>query len=91
VRLLATPAIVLLGEASYGLYILHWPLAVFWQHLAPGSSFWLYAATAVTLSVASYRYLETPVRRWLRVHLTPAPAAARAPAPPDPGLLAPPA
>jgi len=68
--LLATPFLVLLGEASYSLYLLHslvitrvfdsiphlsWPLRVA-----------LSLAAAIAISVAAYRLLEEPSRRFLR-------------------------
>lgn len=64
-RALSTRSLVLLGEASYALYIVHWlPLRLV------GGVAWPVAAVSlvgtVGLSVALYRWVETPVRRWLR-------------------------
>ena len=62
---------VLLGEASYSLYIIHWPVISF---LALG---WLgaqrtplvhaaFLLATVGASVACYRWVELPCRAWLR-------------------------
>lgn len=59
---------VLLGEASYGLYLIHIPVYHLWialhwdtiQVLYP-----VYLALSITLSVVSFRYFETPTRLWL--------------------------
>lgn len=73
-RLCATRALVLLGEASYSVYLLHYPL---WDWLARFSGhnettlrtettvFPAYLVATVLLSIVVYRYLETPARRWL--------------------------
>lgn len=72
--LLAAPALVLLGEASYALYILHGPLhgyvlAVF-NRIARGAPAWaifaVYCAAALALAIASCRWLERPARSWIR-------------------------
>ncbi|MDH6238001.1 acyltransferase family protein [Cryobacterium sp. CG_9.6] len=59
------------GERSYGIYLWHWPVLVLLQVGLPGTpSVWhvlllgvLAAAITLGASVASYRWLETPVRR----------------------------
>ncbi|OBG34588.1 hypothetical protein A5673_21345 [Mycobacterium sp. E3198] len=64
-RALALPAVVKIGDWSYSIYLWHWPLKVFAVHLLPGKPF--VAAIAATLSilpaVASYRWVEQPLRR----------------------------
>ncbi len=64
---LCLPAAVLLGEASYSIYILHVPLRVLWGNFDFGLSLWpsmvLYLAVLVVISVLSFRCLETPLRR----------------------------
>jgi peptidoglycan/LPS O-acetylase OafA/YrhL len=61
------PILVLLGEASYGLYLLHvivWTWMFGYLHLIlTGTTYFIYLATAIALSVASFKYLETPARR----------------------------
>jgi peptidoglycan/LPS O-acetylase OafA/YrhL len=78
-RQLALQPLVTLGEASYGLYILHWPLLEWFTH-ATGRVFgypagadaqaWplfvAYLLGAVAISVLCYRHIESPARRWLR-------------------------
>ena len=63
------PFLVLLGEASYGLYLLH---MVLWHYLsyviASPIESWLYMSylvAAVALSVVSFRYFEQPARTWI--------------------------
>lgn len=72
--LLTRPTFVLLGEASYSIYILHIPLRVCWENLAdavPGLSgmpwlnFPLYFAFVVLVSVVVFRVVETPLRQWI--------------------------
>jgi peptidoglycan/LPS O-acetylase OafA/YrhL len=81
-RLLAARSTVGLGEASYGLYLLHY--AALWLLLlargaeaftvAPGgipaqpldSATLATLAGSVVASLLSYRFVESPARRWLR-------------------------
>jgi len=73
-RVLTLPAIVKVGDWSYSIYLWHWPLKVFAVLLWPEApiALWpqfpiaaLLAATLGTLpvAVASYRWLEQPLRR----------------------------
>ncbi len=72
--LLAAAPLVLLGEASYALYMLHGPLHGYmlaaFNRVTPsmsrGMQFTVYAAVALTLSIASFVWLERPARTWLR-------------------------
>jgi peptidoglycan/LPS O-acetylase OafA/YrhL len=79
--LLASAPLVLLGEASYALYMLHGPLHGYalaaFKRVAPsvpaGLVFTVYAFAALALSVATCRWIERPMRRWLRFRLAPGP------------------
>lgn len=72
--LLTLPVFVLLGEASYSIYILHIPLRYCWDifldtvlgvGLTPWLDFFLYFGFVVVASVAVFRRLETPMRKWI--------------------------
>lgn len=65
---LSLPFLVLLGEASYALYILQVPImdAVFRVLGNNGRTFLLGIFTLTGCPIASYLYFETPVRRWIR-------------------------
>jgi peptidoglycan/LPS O-acetylase OafA/YrhL len=89
--LLSMKALVVLGEASYGLYLIHIPLWHVFYHLRIDQSkvaYPLYLACAVALSVLSFFYVETPLRRLLadRAGVF-APRLSRAPRITEPGDL----
>ena len=72
--LLTRPTFILLGEASYSMYILHIPLRICWDNLAdavpglsgmPWLSFPLYFGFVVLVSVVVFRVVETPLRQWI--------------------------
>jgi peptidoglycan/LPS O-acetylase OafA/YrhL len=79
---LSWPTLVLLGDASYALYILHIPIARYvnfipaaamWARIAsrlhlPGGAFQaaVYLAITVVASVVTFVCFETPARRWIR-------------------------
>ncbi len=79
-RALARPAMVTLGEASYALYLLHSPLNNWLQALdtylglgwwSRGPAFFTgYALVCVVTSLAVFRHVEEPARRWLRSRLS---------------------
>ena len=85
-RLLSTPALLGLGEASYALYILQEPLFVWLtaalKRSAPAAmrhwtlTFWGYAALLVVASVAVHKLVELPLRQRLLARLSPRPGAA---------------
>ena len=72
--MLAAAPLVLLGEASYALYMLHGPLHGYmlaaFNRATPamsyGMRFVVYAAVAILMGIASFIWLERPARRRLR-------------------------
>lgn len=78
VAFLSTPLFVLLGEASYALYILHYPILQIMHHVlghvravslsSPGLCV-VYVCICVTLSIASFRLFEQPARRAIKAAL----------------------
>lgn len=95
-RVLAARPLVLLGEASYALYVLHLLLLRFVFGLAGPSVYartWWFALAVsgaiVALSVAVFRYYEEPARRRLRARLTARQERAVAAAVPEAATLAP--
>lgn len=68
VRLLSARWLVVLGEASYGLYLIHVPVQHAFTALHRSGSPWNYPAylgTCIGLSVLSLYYLEAPARRMI--------------------------
>ena len=72
---LSQPAMVVLGEASYGMYILHAPIWLWLTHFLGQSNatdsmrlvFFLdYLALLIALSLLALRFLERPARRAIR-------------------------
>lgn len=64
-RLLSNRILVFLGDISYGLYLIHWPLIVILRERF-GDKPWISIAIiflSVVLSVLMLRYIEEPVRR----------------------------
>ena len=70
-RAIAHPGMVWIGLVSYSLYLWHWPVIVFlkgWNathdgYLNAGTVALIALALTVPLAVASYRWIEQPVRR----------------------------
>lgn len=57
------------GLISYSLYLWHWPVLVFFRHWNEGGmpstlEATALGATSVVLSVLTWKYIETPFRRW---------------------------
>jgi peptidoglycan/LPS O-acetylase OafA/YrhL len=78
-RMLANPILELLGESSYSLYLLHASVIVgcgfiagWLQWHGHGSVALASAAIAVVVSIASYKFIEVPARRFIRSRLMPA-------------------
>ena len=67
-RLLSAPWLVVLGEASFGLYLLHIPVLHIFESVHSIAQPWAYAlylALTITLSVLSFYFVEAPLRRWI--------------------------
>jgi peptidoglycan/LPS O-acetylase OafA/YrhL len=67
-RLLSVRWLVVLGEASFGLYLIHIPVlhlfeALHWDNVR--ALYPVYLATCIGLSVVSFYWLETPTRKWI--------------------------
>ena len=66
-RVLSTGALRWIGQRSYGIYLIHWPVIVFLSD-APGeqpetpATVAVEVALVVGLAALSYRYLEQPIR-----------------------------
>lgn len=68
--------LVILGEASYSIYILHFPIWLWWNHYTriaysidwpPALGFGIYLSIVLTISIAALFWLERPAKRILRV------------------------
>ena len=75
-KALSAPSLVLLGEASYAIYIIHSPLNIWWQRvtmidlqieLPPFFDFSCYLLIVFGASTIIYSYIERPIRRWLLI------------------------
>jgi peptidoglycan/LPS O-acetylase OafA/YrhL len=71
-RVLDHPLLVLLGEASYALYITHWIFVMLFQRVIPGGRslavewYILGILVSIIISVGFYFAIELPLRRVLR-------------------------
>ena len=68
-RFLSSPALVKLGNNSYGLYLWHWPVLVLWlvysgQDAAGPADGAAVVAVSLVLAVLSTRFVEKPLRNW---------------------------
>ena len=63
-RVLAARPLATIGDHSYSIYLWHWPFIVFASLLWPESSYAPVAAAAASLlpAIASYRWVEQPIR-----------------------------
>lgn len=74
-KVLSLSFLVLLGEASYSLYILQRPVYGVYKQatarfLPDGSTlhFYIFIIVLTVLAILSYRYFETPLRSWINKH-----------------------
>ncbi len=72
-RLLSHPWLILLGEASYSLYILQKPIHGLYDKiivprllLSDTQHFYIFLVFLIMLSIVSYHFLETPMRKFFR-------------------------
>jgi peptidoglycan/LPS O-acetylase OafA/YrhL len=70
--------LVWLGGISYGVYLIHWPIAVAFANssVTPWLRPWLTIAISLTVAAASMRYMEGPIRARRVPHRVLIPAAA---------------
>jgi peptidoglycan/LPS O-acetylase OafA/YrhL len=77
-RLFGNRISLFLGDVSYSIYLVHWPLIVGFVHALPGHWRMGVAAALIPVSYVSHRIVEVPSRRWGRRAaarlITPAPA-----------------
>ncbi len=66
---LSTRPMTTIGDLSYSWYLWHWPMIVFAAALFPMEEHaaWFGAAISIVPAWCSYKYLESPVRRDVRV------------------------
>jgi peptidoglycan/LPS O-acetylase OafA/YrhL len=66
-RALSIPALLWIGTRSYGLYLYHWPIYQLIRNIAGNHlkfhEFVLAIAATGLITEASYRYIETPIRK----------------------------
>jgi peptidoglycan/LPS O-acetylase OafA/YrhL len=84
-RILSIPIVVLLGEASYGVYIFQAPILEFFSPLIlkcsganlsfQVASLSFYCLVLISFSLFSFKYIESPIRIWILTrYVSPAPA-----------------
>jgi peptidoglycan/LPS O-acetylase OafA/YrhL len=73
-KLLSARSLVLLGDASYATYIIHYPLWMWWYRIIAVDlqielpsfvDFSCYLLIVIGTSILVYTYIERPARRWL--------------------------
>ena len=71
-KLFSFPLLILLGEASYSLYILQKPVYGIYDRLvmprialSDTAHFYLFLLVLIFISIASYKFLETPMRKFI--------------------------
>lgn len=76
-KIFSHPWLILLGEASYSLYILQKPIHGLYDkiivpriNLTANSHFYIFLLLLLCISIISYKYLEKPARKAIRARLT---------------------
>jgi peptidoglycan/LPS O-acetylase OafA/YrhL len=67
-RLVSSRSLIVLGEASFGLYLFHIPVAHLFERLGWVHGPWpflLFLGVSIGLSVLSLYFFETPARQWI--------------------------
>ncbi|MBS1771779.1 MAG: acyltransferase [Bacteroidetes bacterium] len=71
-RVLKSKSLIYLGEISYSIYILQWPvhlyvskLNILYVHIEGALFFYCYTAILIIVSAICYRFIETPSRKWI--------------------------
>jgi peptidoglycan/LPS O-acetylase OafA/YrhL len=75
-RLFSVRPLVLLGDASYSIYILQWPVFFLSGLSAESLTAWTFASYILVLlmvSIFSFTYIEQPLRQAIRRRLSPSP------------------
>ncbi|MBI5674905.1 MAG: acyltransferase [Nitrospirae bacterium] len=74
-RLLNNPVAVGVGLISYSLYLIHWPIVVFYKYykldIMTYKEQWLISAVCIIAAVLMYRFVERPFRRGTNASLSP--------------------
>lgn len=72
-KLSSLPVCIFLGEISYGVYILQWPVfawvrGIFRHYNIQHNELYFYTSffTLIALSALSYTYIETPLRKYIK-------------------------
>jgi len=99
-KLLSAKPLALLGDISYSMYLIHFPIQVAIHYYTlfsdpvdfkEKSVFWIYIALVLCAAYYSHFYFEKPAMKWLRAHyFERTPVAVEAPEPvPEPVAVAP--
>jgi peptidoglycan/LPS O-acetylase OafA/YrhL len=72
-RMFTNSHLLLLGESSYAMYILHMPISFWWlwstnqanMKFSGTVSFMIYFALVVVISISTFLFVEKPMRKWI--------------------------